>query len=59
MDDVPSSRDKQQRRRTWVRKVDESKKSFFFPSFLSMKQCVLSLDFCNAVFSEGPRCTDT
>lgn len=59
MGDVPSSRDKEERKRTWVRKGEESKNSFF-SSFLSMKQdVVLSLDFCNAVFSEAPKCTKT
>jgi len=43
------------KKRTWVRKGDESE-NIFFPSFIPTKQDVsLSSDFCSGCFSEGPK----
>lgn len=56
MGDVPNSRDREEKKRTWVRKGGERENCFFPPLSLQNKMFQSSQAFAVAVFSKGPKC---
>lgn len=56
MGDVLNSRDREEKKRTWVRKGGERENWFFPPLSLQKKMLHSSQPFTVAVFSKGPKC---